>query len=73
MREKAWPVEEEKKPGAARWVDPNVRAMQQSLERTLGLRVRIRDRRGKGNILIEYGSLEDFDRVVGMLGGKSGR
>jgi ParB family chromosome partitioning protein len=73
VREKAWPVEEEKKPGAARWVDPNVRAMQQSLERTLGLRVRIRDRRGKGNILIEYGSLEDFDRVVGMLGGKSGR
>jgi hypothetical protein len=32
--------------------------------------VRIRDRNGRGKILIEYGTLEDFDRVVGMLKGK---
>jgi ParB family chromosome partitioning protein len=71
VRDKAFPVEgQEKKPGVARWVDPNVRAAQQSLERTLGMRVRIRDRRGKGKIEIEYGSLEDFDRVVGLLGKK---
>lgn len=56
--------------GGARWVDPNVRAAQRSLETVLGMRVRIRDRKGKGKITIEYGTLEDFDRVVGMLRGK---
>jgi hypothetical protein len=35
------------------------------------VRVRIRDRKGRGKIEIEYGNLEDFDRVVGMLKGKS--
>jgi ParB family transcriptional regulator, chromosome partitioning protein len=54
----------------ARWVDPNVRAAQRTLETILGMRVRIRDRKGKGKITIEYGTLEDFDRVVGMLKGK---
>ncbi|HZQ70050.1 MAG TPA: ParB/RepB/Spo0J family partition protein [Terriglobales bacterium] len=56
--------------GRARWVDPNVRAAQSALERTLGVRVRIRDRKGKGKIVIEYSTLEDFDRVVEMLKGK---
>jgi len=51
-------------------VDPNVRAEQRSLEAILGLRVRIRDRKGKGKILIEYGTIEEFDRVVTMLKGK---
>ena len=50
-------------------VDPNVRAAQQDLERVLGCKVRISDRKGKGKIVIEYTSLEDFDRVVEMLGG----
>jgi len=64
------PLQKEKQPGTARWVDPNVRHVQTELERTLGVRVRIRDRKGKGKIEIEYASLEDFDRVVGMLKGK---
>jgi ParB family chromosome partitioning protein len=64
------PLQKEKQPGTARWVDPNVRQMQMELERTLGVRVRIRDRKGKGKIEIEYATLEDFDRVVGMLKGK---
>ena len=55
----------------ARWVDPNVKAAQRDLERILGVRVKIRDRRGKGKIVIEYQTLEDFDRVVEMLKGKS--
>ncbi len=55
----------------ARWVDPNVRAAQTEMERALGMRVRIRDRKGKGKIVIEYATLEDFDRVVEMLKGKS--
>ena len=56
---------------AARWVDPNVKAAQRDLERILGVRVKIRDRRGKGKIEIEYATLEDFDRVVEMLKGKT--
>jgi len=62
--------EPEKTGGGARWVDPNVRSAQRTLETILGMRVRIRDRKGKGKITIEYGTLEDFDRVVGMLKGK---
>jgi ParB family chromosome partitioning protein len=62
--------EPEKTGGGARWVDPNVRAAQRTLETILGMRVRIRDRRGKGKITIEYGTIDDFDRVVGMLKGK---
>ena len=54
----------------ARWVDPNVRAAQRELERILGVKVRIRDRKGKGKITLEYSTLEDFDRVLGMLKGK---
>jgi ParB family chromosome partitioning protein len=63
-------IPEEQQSSGARWVDPNVRAAQRSLEAVLGMRVRIRDRKGKGKITIEYGTLEDFDRVVGMLKGK---
>jgi ParB family chromosome partitioning protein len=62
---------ESKGGGGARWVDPNVRAAQRELERILGVRVRIRDRKGKGKITLEYATLEDFDRVIGMLKGKS--
>jgi ParB family chromosome partitioning protein len=56
--------------GGARWVDPNVKAAQRSLEEVLGMRVRIRDRHGRGKILIEYATIDDFDRVVRMLKGK---
>jgi ParB family transcriptional regulator, chromosome partitioning protein len=62
--------EPKNKGGGARWVDPNVKAAQRSLEEVLGMRVRIRDRKGRGKIVIEYGTLEDFDRVVRMLKGK---
>jgi ParB family transcriptional regulator, chromosome partitioning protein len=58
-----------KKSSGARWVDPNVRAAQTDLERLLGVRVRIRDRRGKGKIVIEYSTVDDYQRVVGMLRG----
>ena len=50
-----------------RVVDPNVRAAEEELQRALGVRVTIRDNRGKGRIVIEYASLEDFDRVVETL------
>ena len=50
--------------------DRKFKAVQRSLETVLGMRVRIRDRKGRGKIVIEYGTLEDFDRVVRMLKGK---
>jgi len=62
--------EAKNKGGGARWVDPNVKAAQRTLEEVLGMRVRIRDRNGRGKILIEYATIDDFDRVVRMLKGK---
>jgi len=38
------------------------------LQRSLGLRVQIHDSKGKGKIVLEYKTLEDFDRVLEMLG-----
>ena len=61
--------EGEAKSGGARWVDPNVRAAQRSIEEILGMRVRIRDQHGRGKIVIVYDTIQDFDRVVGMLKG----
>ncbi|HZR32574.1 MAG TPA: ParB/RepB/Spo0J family partition protein [Terriglobales bacterium] len=54
-----------------RFVDPNVREAQMELERSLGVRVQIRDRSGKGKIIIEYKTLEDFDRVLDVMGAKN--
>jgi len=51
-----------------RVLDPNVREAEQQLQRSLGLRVQIQDNRGKGKIVLEYKSLEDFDRVLEILG-----
>jgi ParB family chromosome partitioning protein len=62
----------EPKKGGARWMDPNVRSAQMELERVLGLRVRIRDRKGKGKIVIEYSTVDDYERVVEALRGKKG-
>ena len=56
-----------KKKSGARWMDPNVRSAQGELERLLGVRVRIKDRKGKGKIVIEYHTVDDYERVVGML------
>ena len=57
----------EKKEAPERMVDPNVREVEREMERSLGVRVQIADRKGRGKIVIEYKSLEDFDRVVEML------
>jgi len=60
-------VPRDKTTPAARWIDPNVQAMQSELERLLGLRVEVKDRKGKGKIVIQYGSLDDFDRLIDLL------
>src|SRR5215472_1088112 len=53
-----------------RLVDPNVREAEKELERALGVKVIINDRKGRGKIVLEYSSLEDYDRIVTMLGSK---
>jgi ParB family transcriptional regulator, chromosome partitioning protein len=50
-------------------VDPNVRDAERRLRETLGMRVRVIDYKGnKGQIVIRYESLADFDRVLNLLG-----
>ena len=62
-------LELEKQAEAAR--DPNVGAAETRLRQALGLRVKIEDTRGKGRVVIEYGSVEDFDRLLEMLGDRT--
>ena len=50
--------------------DPNVVEAEQMIQRALGCKARITDRQGKGKITLEYGSLEDFDRIVEVLSDK---
>src|SRR5882757_7950675 len=63
-------VAEPKPDKAAPIIDPNVRDAQRSLESSLGVKVEIHDRKGKGKIILKYGSLEDFDRIVEALAAK---
>ncbi len=49
-------------------LDPNVREAQRTLERSLGVKVEIQDHKGKGKIILRYGSLDDFDRILEALG-----
>jgi ParB family chromosome partitioning protein len=49
-------------------VDPNVREAQERLQRALGLKVRIHDKNGRGQVVIEYARLEDFDALMDLLG-----
>jgi ParB family chromosome partitioning protein len=45
-------------------LDPNVREARDLLQRALGLKVTIEDRKGKGRVIIEYTSLSDFDELL---------
>jgi len=49
-------------------LDPNVREAQDSLRRSLGLKVTIEDKQGKGKVIIEYSGVEDFDAILTALG-----
>ena len=48
-------------------IDPNVREVQERLQRSLGLKVHIEDHRGRGKVIIEYAKLEDFDTLLEQL------
>jgi ParB family chromosome partitioning protein len=51
-------------------IDPNVREVQDRLQRALGLKVHIEDHRGRGKVIIEYAKLEDFDTLLEQLAGE---
>lgn len=48
-------------------LDPNVRAAQDRLQRSLGLKVSIEDKKGKGRVIIEYNGVSDFDSILNAL------
>ena len=48
-------------------VDPNVREVQETLQRRLGLKVHIEDRKGRGRVIIEYAKIEEFDHLLEVL------
>jgi ParB family chromosome partitioning protein len=48
-------------------LDPNVREARDELQRALGLKVTIEDKKGKGRVIIDYSCLEDFDILVDRL------
>jgi ParB family chromosome partitioning protein len=52
-------------------IDPNVREAQDQLRRSLGLKVTIEDKKGRGKVIIEYSGVEDFDAILAALGESS--
>jgi ParB family transcriptional regulator, chromosome partitioning protein len=63
-------MEQRPKARKERIVDANVREAEEELKRALGVQVMINDRNGKGKIVLQYRSLEDFDRIVEAVTGK---
>ncbi len=63
-----YPESREQKQKPVETEDPNVREAEERLQRKLGLKVQIEDRRGRGRVVIEYAGLEDFDVILSALG-----
>ena len=58
----------QKEPKPVTPVDANVKDAQEQLRRSLGLKVTIEDKKGKGKVIIEYSGVEDFDSILSALG-----
>lgn len=58
---------EKKEAAPPKPVDANVKAAESELQRVLGMRVRISDHKGKGTILIQYRSVEDFEHLLDVM------
>lgn len=60
---------EGKEPVASQQPSPQVRAIEERLQRALGTKVRLTDRGGgKGKIEVEFFTYEDLDRILAALG-----
>jgi ParB family chromosome partitioning protein len=50
-------------------VAPHVASLEEQLSERLGTRVRIRERNGRGKLIIEFYSSDDFERIRKLIGG----
>src|SRR5215469_9590452 len=64
-----FPEKNKKEPKPEPAADPNVKEVEEQLQRALGLKVRIEDKNGRGRVIIEYSDLADFDGLLGQLAG----
>jgi ParB family transcriptional regulator, chromosome partitioning protein len=55
------------KPGAGSGKTASVRDLEGRLERKLGTKCEVRDREGKGEIVVRYASLDELDRLLDLL------
>jgi len=53
------------KPGSGK--SASVRDLETRLERRLGTKIDVRDKDGKGEIVVKYGSLDDLDRILDII------
>lgn len=58
----------EKRGRSPREKPPHIRELEDRLRRTLGMRVTVKERRKGGRIVIDFGSHDDFDRLMALLG-----
>jgi len=64
-----FPEKSKKEPKPEPDVDPNVKEVEEKLQRALGLKVHIEDKSGRGRVIIEYADLADFDGLLEQLAG----
>lgn len=65
-----FPEKNQKEPKPEPEIDPNVKEVEEQLQRALGLKVRVEDKNGRGRVIIEYADLTDFDGLLEQLAGK---
>ncbi|MGA8089865.1 MAG: ParB/RepB/Spo0J family partition protein [Terracidiphilus sp.] len=65
-----FPEKGKKEPKPEVPVDPNVKEVEENLQRALGLKVHIEDKNGRGRVIIEYADLADFDGLLEQLAGE---
>jgi ParB family transcriptional regulator, chromosome partitioning protein len=65
-----FPEKSKKEPKPEIPVDPNVKEVEEQLQRALGLKVHIEDKNGRGRLIIEYADLAAFDALLERLSAK---
>ncbi|HMG86869.1 MAG TPA: ParB/RepB/Spo0J family partition protein [Terracidiphilus sp.] len=65
-----FPEKAKKEPKPEIPADPNVKEVEEQLQRALGLKVHIEDKHGRGRVIIEYADLADFDGLLEQLAGE---
>jgi ParB family chromosome partitioning protein len=54
-------------PGKGKVKSPSVRDLEKRLERKLGARCEVKDKAGRGELLIRYSSLDELDRILALI------